>query len=145
MSDFSEALAKAFQEQFPSAIQGKCYYHLKSNIKKRYSKKTKHLEKYLESLAACTSNSQLDALWKIIKKDICLNSDTKEFAKDFVEYFEKTYMLANNKNFHVGALPPGFSNNNNMLEGHHRFLKKEIYEYEVLDMGKLITAVKFII
>ena len=70
MSDFSEVLTKSFKEVF-DVRQGKCFYHLKANIIKRYSKKKfSHFEEYIEELGSCLSCQELDFVWELIKKDI---------------------------------------------------------------------------
>jgi len=137
MSDFSEPLANAFTEVFPNARRGKCFYHLKHNIVKKYTKKKYNLlEEYLEALGKCLSEDEVDFLWNLVKKDILGNKELKDFSKEFVQYFEKYYICKENKMFYMGALPPGYSNTNNMLEGHHRHLKQNIFEYKVRNISK---------
>ena len=74
-------------------------------------------------------------LWELIKKDIAQNKDLKDIKEDFVQYFEKVYMSPENKFFYIGALPAGYSNTNNLLEGHHRHIKQNIFEYKVRNIG----------
>jgi len=138
MSDFAGFISKALKESFPSIKHGKCFYHLKANIKKRYPKKYPKIEPYLEDLGNCLAIFQLDTLWKLIKEDIKENEDLEDIASEFVDYFENFYMKAEEKGFFIGFLPPGFGNTNNMLEGHRRFLKGQIFEYRIRDMGKLV-------
>jgi len=136
MSDFSPVLKKTFSEKFPEAIQGKCFYHLKQNVKKRYKKLFKHLEVYIDHLGNCEGDRQLNSLWKLIKKEAKSNPDIEDIAEDFIDYFEDEYMNEDNNNWYIGALPPGFGNTNNMLEGHHRYLKEQIFEYKTKDISK---------
>jgi len=68
MSDFSEPLeplAKAFKAVFfVDIIRGKCFFHMKQNIIKRYSKKRyQRLEEFIQYLGSCLSCSEVDFLW----------------------------------------------------------------------------------
>ena len=137
MSDFAPWLTKSFEEEFPNARQLKCFFHLKQNVQKNYRGHFKELEGYLDLLGSSTSSSTLQPLWNIIKKDLKKRVEFKEVYEEFTSYFEAQYMNQKNICFYIGASPPGFSNTNNMLEGHHRYLKREIFDYEVHDMRKL--------
>ena len=131
MSDFAKWIAKAVRETFPGGKHGKCFFHLKSNVKKKYPKHFSYLEAYLESMGNCNTNAQLEALWEIIKKDMPNNKELESIQPEFISYFESTYFKKEERTFYIGFLPPGYGNTNNMLEGHHRFLKRDIFEYQV--------------
>ena len=132
MSDFSDALAKSFKNVFDNPTRAKCFFHLKQNIIKRYTKKMYcHLEEYLQLMGSCLSVGELDFLWPLIKKDILAQKEIKSISRNFVQYFENTYLIDENKKFFIGALPPGYSSTDNLLEGHHRHLKQNIFERKV--------------
>lgn len=144
MSDFSPTLRRSFIEEFPEAFQGKCFYHLKQNVKKRYRKLFKHLENYIDHLGNCNDDEQLNLLWKIIQKDIKNHNELKNIAPEFIQYFEKEYMNEDYRGWYIGALPPGFGNTNNILEGHHRYLKDQIFDYKTRDISKVHVIILFI-
>lgn len=137
MSDFAEPIANAVKKVFPDCRRGKCYYHLTQNLVKRY-KKTGYddLKEYINFLGSCMSSNQLKFSWDLIKKDVLKNKKLKEISKDFVDYFEKEYMKQENMYWYIGALPEGYSNTNNMLEGHNRHLKHNLLEKKVRNIGK---------
>ena len=136
MSDFATTLANAFKAVFPDAERTKCFFHMKQNIIKRYTKKKcESLLEYVDSMGSCITYSELDSLWRIIKKDLLSNTNLKELSQDFIPYFQNEYMTEENKGFIIGSLPPGYSNTNNMLEGHHRHLKHNIFEKKVRSIG----------
>ena len=139
MSDFGPWLTKAISTVFPQASQGKCYFHLKQNIKKKFSKHFPLLEKYIEALSLCVHEDDFDDLWQIIKKDIKKNNGLKEIEERFIPYFENTYMAPQNKGFYIGKLPPGYGRTNNCLEGHHRYIKDEIFQKRSMDMGNFFN------
>jgi len=51
MSDFSLAIRNAITKEFPQAIQTKCFFHLKENVRKKYRSHFSNLEIYLDTLA----------------------------------------------------------------------------------------------
>lgn len=135
MTDFAGWESKAIKEVFPDAKHGKCFFHLKTNLKKRYPKLFSNLESYIDNLGNCNSTSQINSLWELVKDDVNNEEELKDIASDFISYFENTYLNENGKTFYIGFLPPGYGNTNNMLEGHHRYLKRDIFEYKVRSIG----------
>ena len=115
MTDFGNWLTKAFSETFPDAIQTKCYYHMKQNIKKNYPKHFQYLELYLDALSSCIYENDFDNLWKIIKKDILKDQNLNQVGQKFIDYYEGFYLKTENKGFYIGALPPGYGSTNNGL------------------------------
>jgi len=137
MSDFVDSITYPVRSVFPQARRAKCYYHLKSNLIKRYTKKKYvFLEDYITSLVNCLNENELNFVWGLIKKEISTNKNIQDFKEDFVQYFERTYMNNENKYFYIGALPPGYSNTNNLLEGHHSHIKRNIFGHKVRSIGQ---------
>lgn len=146
MSDFSEAIANSIKNTFPNSIRGKCFFHLIQNVIKRYNKKRyEDLKEYIQHLGSCINSVELFSSWNLIKTDIRNNDKLQDISEDFISYFQKVYLTAENKNFYIGALPPGYGNTNNMLEGHHKHLKYNIFERKTRSMGKLIKLDQIII
>ena len=66
--------------------------------------------------------------------------DEGNVGKEFVKYFEENYLRQDNCGWYIGASKPGFCNTNNQLEGHHRYLKKEVFEQKTRDMRNYIFS-----
>jgi len=135
MSDFALCIANALKKLFPFIKHGKCFFHLKENIRKHYRKEYKIIEEYINALGYSKDLQSFDNLWSIIKEDIKTKPELSEISETFIQYMEKTYLKTGNKNFYIGYLPEGFGNTNNMLEGHHRHLKQNIFERKKRSMG----------
>jgi len=138
MTDFAKWESKAIKQVFPGTKHGKCFFHLKSNVKKKYPKQFSKLEQYIDNLGNCHTIFQLNSLWELVKDDIKSVEELKNISSDFITYFEDTYFNENEKTFHIGFLPPGFGNTNNMLESHHRYLKRDVFEYKVRSLGNIL-------
>jgi len=135
MSDFAPWLTKCFKETFPNAIQGKCYFHMKQNVKKKFPKFFAGLEEHINIISLALDEIELHNIWTLIKKTVSKDHFLKPISSKFIEYFEENYLSQANKSFYIGALPPGYGNTNNALEGHHRYLKSQIFENTVKSIG----------
>ena len=134
MSDFSFVFRNAISKEFPKAIQTKCFFHLKENVRKKFRSSFPDLEVYLDTLSHCITLNEVQKLWKIVKGEILKNLKENDIGKEFVKSFEENYLSKENCQWFIGASRPGFCNTNNQLEGHHRYLKKEVFEQNIREM-----------
>ena len=120
---------------FPS--KGKC--------QKKFRSCFSSLERYLDTLSKCLNQGEVKSLWTLVKNEIAESEEINEdIGTQFINYFEETYLCKENINWFIGASHPGFCNTNNFLEGHHRFLKKEVFEQKILDMRNFLFYYIFI-
>ena len=89
MSDFAKPIANALKQVFPDILHSKCFYHLKSNVKKKFPKQFKALEIYIDNIGRCITISNVDKLWDLAKKEISKNKELENIADDFIDYFKK--------------------------------------------------------
>ena len=135
MNDWSLAIRNALDSEFPRIKHGKCFFHMKENIRKTYRNYWETLESYIDYLGNCCNTGQIDLLWNLIKQDIRKNKNLAPTKDQFFSHFERVYLNDSEKNFFIGYLPVGFGNTNNLLEGHHRDIKANFFEYKIFDMG----------
>lgn len=98
------------------------------------------LEEHINILSSALDEIEFHNLWALIKKTISKDHFLKPISSNFLEYFEENYISKENKSFYIGALPPGFGNTNNALEGHHRYLKSQIFENVVKNISIIFFA-----
>jgi hypothetical protein len=124
MSDAAPAIFNGFSEVYPTMKQGKCFFHMKRNIRDRhYNDATaeKIFLMDLTSLSKSHSQEHFDCSVPLFIKTYVEHENKS--IREAATFLEKFWLAERNQGWHSG-LVPGTVTSNNGLEVTNRIFKK---------------------
>jgi len=145
LSDSSFAIYSASKAVFGNKYtHGMCSVHFWRNVQRQISiivpvDRRKELKKDLEFLKNIHETLMFDRAIDLFEQK------WEDHIPEFLEYLLATWVNSVFCNWYNGSIPPGFSTMNNGIEGFNNGLKVKYTEWERLEIGEFIKAVKEII